>query len=109
RRPRLRGQTRPLLGAAGGPEIDDAWHDQAPIGLNLALGLKAGRTLTDCQNPAVIDKQVRDAVQLPGRVEQPAAADFDLHERTSCAAASAICPLMAMDITAMRTALPLVT
>ncbi len=96
--------------AEGHAEIDQAGAEHQAGGFDPLLGAEACGGGADGQDLIALDVQVVDAVDAAGGVEQAGAEDGNGHQ--SCSSASladwrwAVWPLMVIDSTAMRMAMP---
>src|SRR5690606_15833932 len=96
--------------AQGDAEVDQAGCGDQAVGVQRLFGLKAGRDLANRDDPAVGQIEIGELLNADGRVDYPGAKNRDLHQFCSPSSASrwrcAVCPLMAMESTAMRMAMP---
>ena len=89
------------LAQAGG-EVDQSGADHAVAGIDDLVGGKFGRCIADRDHHFAVDMQVQQVVDAVRRVDQAAVDDADAHASPPRSA----CDCIAMDITAMRTAMP---
>ncbi|MNN06603.1 hypothetical protein D3C81_1193980 [compost metagenome] len=88
-------------------QVDQAGRGDQAVGGDLLLGGEAGRRRAEGDDAAVLDVDVAGAVEGAGRVDHAGAVDADFHWASPCSSWRWACwPLMAMDSTAMRMAMP---
>ncbi|MNN43707.1 hypothetical protein D3C81_1579560 [compost metagenome] len=94
--------------AQGDIQVHQAGGGDQPGGVDHAGCLEAGGSVAEGCNLAGLDMDIGDLVQATGRVDYAGATDTDGHSASSCCSIwrCAVWPLMAMDSTAMRTAMP---
>ncbi len=93
--------------AQGHVEVNQAGRCHQPGSVDDLSGFETGRCGTDCDEFACFDMQVGGLIQPAGRVDDASAEDAELHWAFSCSNwRCAFCPLMAIDSTAMRIAMP---
>ena len=85
-------------------QIDDAGYQRLPGGLDIALGFESVRGGADALYAAVGDEHIGDGIRAVCRVDNPGACDAHAHQPPSRSAAAWL--PMAMDMTAMRMAMP---
>src|SRR5690606_4192744 len=89
-------------------QIDQAGTGNQAAGVYGHGGLEALRGVAEGVDQTVVDMHVGDLVELAGRVDHPGAADGNTHAHSAPCLdwRWVVCPAMAIDITAMRTAMP---
>ncbi len=98
--------------AQGDGQVDETGCGDQPLSLDALLRGEACRRLADGEDLAIRAIDVGDFVTAAGRVDQARAENFNGHQFCSSAAYSfsswrcAVWPLMVMESTAMRTAMP---
>src|SRR5690606_35469952 len=99
--------------AQGGAEVDQAGRGDQAIGVQRLAGFEAGRRLADGDDLGGVQIEVGDPVQAAGGVDDAGTEDTGGRHQFCYSAAwsasswrCAVWPLMAMDMTAMRTAMP---
>lgn len=93
--------------AQGDAEVDQSRRGHQAGAVEGLLGAEAGRRGADGDDLASLDVEVADLVQATGRVDDAGASDTDGHSASSCSSWRWVFwPLMAMDSTAMRMAMP---
>jgi hypothetical protein len=90
--------------AQAGPQIDDAGYQDQSGCVHASLGLETAGGFTDALHAAVGDAYIGDRIHAVGGVDDAGAADTQAHQPPSRSAAAWL--PMAMDITAMRMAIP---
>ena len=93
--------------AQGDAQVYQAGRGDQAGGVDFLGGVEAFGGVADGDDAAGLDVQVADLVQAAGRVDQVGATNTDGHCASSCSSWRwAFWPLMAMDSTAMRMAMP---
>src|SRR5690606_7206689 len=89
-------------------QIDQTGTGDQAAGVYGHRGLEALWGVAEGVDQTVVDMHVGDLIELAGRVDHPGAADGNTHAHSApCLGWRwVVCPAMAMDITAMRTAMP---
>ena len=109
RRGRLAGQRRLVLVARFAQvrgQVDQAGADDAAARVDHLVGGELGRCITDRDHGLAVDVQVEAVVDAVRRVDQAAVDDADAHASSPASVLRSDCDCIAIDITAMRTAMP---
>jgi hypothetical protein len=68
-------------------DVDHSWGDEEPIGVDRAMG-RVRRDVTDCADPAGVDRDVGGAGRAPGPIDHPATTDYKVVHHPSLALSS---------------------
>ena len=104
--PAADGLDRPAARLRHGGQVDQAGADHAIPRVDHLVGGKFGRGVADRDHGLTVDVQIEAVIDAVCRVDQAAIEDADAHGVSPDSVFRSDCDCIAIDITAIRTAMP---